>query len=77
MKKLIFYYVGCFVCVSVEYDIIDLVGVNNVEIVNIGEDRFWIFEVENVGVKLVLVLVMLNGNILYINYGVFMVDVKG
>ena len=77
MKKSIFYHAGCPVCVSAEHDIIGLVGVNNVEIVNIGEDRSRISEAENAGVKSVPALVTPNGNTLHINYGASMADVKG
>ncbi len=77
MKKSIFYHAGCPVCVSAEHDIVDLVGANNVEVVNIGEDRSRISEAENAGVKSVPALVTPNGNTLHINYGASMADVKG
>lgn len=77
MSKSIFYHAGCPVCVSAEHDIINLVGTNNVEIVNIGEDRARISEAENAGVKSVPALVTPNGNTLHINYGASMADVKG
>ncbi|MBW2937619.1 thioredoxin family protein [Aureisphaera sp. CAU 1614] len=77
MKKSIFYHAGCPVCVSAEHDIIGLVGANNVEVVNIGEDRSRISEAEKAGVKSVPALVTPNGNTLHINYGASMADVKG
>ena len=46
MSKSIFYHAGCPVCVSAEHDIINLVGAENVEVVNIGEDRNRISEAE-------------------------------
>lgn len=77
MKKSIFYHAGCPVCVSAEHDIINLVGSDNVEVVNIGEDRSRISEAENAGVKSVPALVTPEGNALHINFGASMADVKG
>jgi hypothetical protein len=77
MNKSIFYHAGCSVCVSAEHDIIDLVGSENVEIVNIGEDRSRIQEAEKAGVESVPALVTPNGHTLHINFGASMADVKG
>ncbi len=77
MSKSIFYHAGCPVCVSAEQDIINLVGAQNVELVNIGEDRTKISEAEKAGVKSVPALVTPNGNTLHINFGASMADVKG
>lgn len=77
MSKSIFYHAGCSVCVSAEHDIINLVGANNIEVVNIGEDRTRIAEAENAGVISVPALVTPNGNTLHINFGASMADVKG
>lgn len=77
MSKSIFYHAGCPVCVSAEQDIIQLIGENNLEIVHIGESRNRISEAENAGVKSVPALVTSNGNVLHINYGASIQDVKG
>lgn len=77
MSKSIFYHAGCSVCVSAEQDIINLVGKENVEVVNIGEDRNRIEEAENAGVQSVPALVTPNGNALHINFGASIADVKG
>ncbi len=77
MSKSIFYHAGCPVCISAEHDIIELVGTENVEIVNIGENRSRINEAENVGVKSVPALLTSNGNVLHLNFGASMADVKG
>ena len=77
MSKSIFYHAGCPVCVSAEHDIINLVGTNNVEVVNIGENRARISEAEKAGVKSVPALVTPNGNTLHINFGASIADVKG
>ncbi|NIF05233.1 conjugal transfer protein TraF [Chryseobacterium sp. Tr-659] len=76
MKKSIFYHAGCPVCVSAEHDIIDLIGLENVEIVHLGNDRNRIGEAEKSGVKSVPALVTPNGNVLHINFGASMEDVK-
>lgn len=77
MSKSIFYHAGCPVCISAEHDIIELVGTENVEIVNIGEDRSRINEAENAGVKSVPALLTSKGNVLHLNFGASMADVKG
>lgn len=77
MAKSVFYHAGCPVCVSAEHDIINLVGADNVEVVHIGEDRSRIGEAENAGVKSVPALVTPDGNVLHINFGASMADVKG
>lgn len=77
MKKSIFYHAGCPVCVSAEQDIVILIGASNVEIVNIGQDRNRIFEAEKSGVNSVPALLTPNGNVLHINFGASMADVKG
>ncbi len=76
MEKSIFYHAGCPVCISAEHDIINLVGKDNVEVVNIGEDRARISEAERFGVKSVPALVTTNGNPLHINFGASIEEVK-
>ncbi len=77
MSKSIFYHAGCPVCVSAEHDIINLLGANNVDVVHFGNDKSRIAEAENAGVKSVPALVTPNGNVLHINFGASMADVKG
>ncbi|MEB8330199.1 thioredoxin family protein [Flavobacteriaceae bacterium KMM 6897] len=77
MSKSIFYHAGCPVCISAEHDVIELVGAENVEIVNIGENKSRISEAEKVGVKSVPALLTPNGNVLHLNYGASIADVKG
>ena len=77
MSKSIFYHAGCPVCISAEQDIINLIGAENVEVVNIGENRTRISEAEKAGVNSVPALVTPNGNALHINFGASMADVKG
>lgn len=77
MAKSIFYHAGCPVCVSAEHDIVNLIGATNLEIVHIGEDRNRIAEAEKAGVKSVPALLTPNGNVLHINFGASMTDVKG
>ena len=77
MAKSIFYHAGCPVCISAEHDIVNLIGATNVEIVHIGEDRNRIAEAEKAGVKSVPALLTPNGNVLHLNFGASMADVKG
>ncbi|MDX1362580.1 hypothetical protein [Arenibacter latericius] len=76
MKKSIFYHAGCPVCISAEHDILELIGTDNVEVVHFGENKSRITEAEKAGVKSVPALVTPNGNVLHINYGASMADVK-
>lgn len=77
MSKSVFYHAGCPVCISAEQDLISLIGETNVAIVNIGEERSKISEAEGLGVKSVPALVTPNGNVLHINYGASIEEVKG
>jgi glutaredoxin 3 len=77
MSKSIFYHAGCSVCVSAEHDNVNLLGMDKVEIVHLGNDKSRINEAENAGVKSVPALVTSNGNVLHINFGASMADVKG
>ena len=77
MKKSIFYHAGCPVCISAEHDIVTLVGETNVEIVHLGEDRTQLDNAENAGVKSVPALVTPTGNVLHLNFGASMKDVRG
>lgn len=77
MKKSVFYHAGCPVCVSAEHDIIGLIGKSNVEVVHLGEDKGRISEAESAGIKSVPALVTPTGNVLHINFGASLADVKG
>ena len=77
MDKSIFYHAGCSVCVSAENDIINLIGRDNLNIVHLGEQSSEISNAERSGVKSVPALVTPNGNVLHINYGASIEDVKG
>ncbi len=77
MSKTIFYHAGCPVCISAEHDIINLIGKENVEVVHIGEDRSRIEEAERSGVQSVPALVTPSGNVLHINFGASMAEVRG
>jgi len=77
MSKAKFYHAGCPVCVSAEQDIITLIGKENVEVIHLGENKQRITEAENEGVKSVPALVTDNGNVLHINFGASLTEVKG
>lgn len=77
MTRSVFYHAGCPVCVSAEHDIIALIGEENVEIVHLAEQRGRIAEAEAKGVASVPALVTPAGNVLHINFGASMKDVKG
>ena len=77
MSKSVFYHAGCPVCQSAEKEIISLIGTENVEIVHLGEATDKIPEAENHGVKSVPALLTPSGNVLHLNFGASMADVKG
>ena len=77
MSKSIFYHAGCPVCISAEHDVIDLIGQDNVQIVHLGNDKSRIAQAEKAGVKSVPALVTPKGNVLHLNFGASMTDVKG
>ncbi|WNI37515.1 thioredoxin family protein [Chryseobacterium sp. SG20098] len=76
MKKSIFYHAGCPVCISAEHDIVSLIGSENVEIIHLGDDKSKIEDAEKAGVKSVPALVTPNENVLHINFGASLEDVK-
>ncbi len=76
MKKSVFYHAGCPVCVSVEQDIVSLIGQDQVEIVHLGESSGRIDEAERLGVKSVPALLTPSGNVLHLNFGASMEDLK-
>lgn len=77
MKKSVFYHAGCPVCISAEHDILSLIGNDKVEVVHLGEQKSRISEAENKGVKSVPALLTPNGNVLHLNFGASLKDVKG
>lgn len=77
MNKSIFYHAGCPVCISAEHDIVDLIGVDNIKIIHLGNDPSKIKNAELAGVQSVPALLTPNGNVLHINFGASIADVKG
>ncbi len=77
MSKSVFYHAGCPVCVSAEHEVIELLGAENVEVVHFGNDKSRIDEAEQIGVKSVPALVTPSKNVLHINFGASMADVRG
>nr|WP_299175293.1 thioredoxin family protein [uncultured Allomuricauda sp.] len=76
MSKSVFYHAGCPVCVSAEQDLVNLLGTENVSIVHVGENKEKLSEAERKGVKSVPALITPNGNVLHINYGASIEDLK-
>jgi len=76
MKKSVFYHAGCPVCITAEQEILTLIDNNQVEIVHLGEKRDQISVAEKAGVKSVPALVTPTGNVLHINFGATLADVK-
>jgi glutaredoxin len=76
-SKATFYHAGCPVCVSAEKQVLDIIDRDkvNLEVVHFGNAKERIAEAEKAGVKSVPALVI-DGNVLHINYGASMDDVK-
>ncbi len=79
MKKAIFYHAGCPVCVSAERDILDLLDPRQVEVqvVHLGENPARILEAEKAGVQSVPALLLETGNVLHLNFGASLQELKG
>jgi glutaredoxin 3 len=78
MKKVIFYHAGCPVCVSAEQQIVGLIDSSrySLEIIHLGENKGKISQAEKLGVKSVPALYF-EGNVLHLNYGASLNDVRG
>ncbi|HZI25800.1 MAG TPA: thioredoxin family protein [Chryseolinea sp.] len=78
MTKSVFYHAGCPVCISAEHDILRLINTSEhaIEVVHLGTHRQRISEAEKAGVKSVPALVIDGGNVLHINFGASLEDVK-
>ncbi|MGE6395436.1 thioredoxin family protein [Chryseobacterium scophthalmum] len=76
MSKAIFYHAGCPVCVSAEQDLLNLIPEDQVEVIHLGEEKSKVKEAEKAGVKSVPALVLPNGNVLHINFGASIEDLK-
>jgi glutaredoxin 3 len=76
MAKAIFYHAGCPVCVSAEKDILNLIPENQVEVIHLGTDKTKVKDAESSGVQSVPALVLSNGNVLHINFGASIEDLK-
>lgn len=76
MPQAIFYHAGCPVCVSAELDILTLIPADQVAVVHLGEDVSKVKEAVAAGVRSVPALVLANGNVLHINFGAAIEDLK-
>ncbi|MEL6812898.1 MAG: thioredoxin family protein [Bacteroidota bacterium] len=76
MKKSVFYHAGCPVCISAEHDIVELIGSENIEIVHLGERVTEIASAEKLGVQSVPALITPTGNVLHLNFGATLSDLK-
>jgi glutaredoxin len=78
MKKAIFYHAGCPVCISAEQDILTLLDPQKVslEVVHLGQDRTRIEEAEGAGVQSVPALLLVGGNVVHLNFGASLQQVK-
>ncbi|MGY0035115.1 thioredoxin family protein [Pedobacter sp. NJ-S-72] len=76
MAKSIFYHAGCPVCISAEQDILNLIPSEQVEVVHLGTEKAKVKDAESAGVKSVPALVTPNGNVLHINFGASIEDLK-
>ncbi|TDS52439.1 thioredoxin family protein [Myroides indicus] len=76
MTKSIFYHAGCPICVSAEKDILNFIPENEVQVIHLGENKTKVKDAEEAGVKSVPALVLPNGNVLHINFGASIKDLR-
>ncbi|MGL1885428.1 MAG: thioredoxin family protein [Reichenbachiella sp.] len=76
MNKSIFYHAGCPVCITAENELISLLDSSQVEIVHLGEDQSRIDEAESKGIKSVPALLSPNSQVLHINFGASLNEVR-
>ena len=78
MNNAIFYHAGCPVCVSAEQALLAALDQQrlNLKVVHLGEEPTEIPVAELAGVKSVPAL-LLNGQVLHINFGASLEDLKG
>jgi glutaredoxin-related protein len=76
MAKSTFYHAGCPVCVNAEQELLTLIDKSEVEIIHLGEATNRITDAEKAGVKSVPALVTPTGNVLHINFGASLEDIK-
>jgi glutaredoxin 3 len=67
MKHLKFYHDGCDICVSVGQEIVNLIGLLNLDVIHVGINPSKVIEANNLGVKSFPALVNINGNVLHFN----------
>lgn len=76
MTQSVFYHAGCPVCVSAEEAILELIPAEKITVVHLGTEKEKVTEAEQAGVKSVPALVLPNGNVLHINFGAAIEDLK-
>lgn len=76
MTQSVFYHAGCPVCVSAEEAILKLIPSDKVTVVHLGTAKEKVAEAEQAGVKSVPALVLPDGNVLHINFGAAIEDLK-
>lgn len=76
MKKAIFFHAGCPVCLSAEHDLLNLIPADQIEVVHLGEEKGKVADAEKAGVQSVPALLTPNGNVLHINFGASIGDLK-
>ncbi len=76
MTQSVFYHAGCPVCVSAEEAILELIPPDKITVVHLGNAKEKVAEAEIAGVKSVPALVLPNGNVLHINFGASIEDLK-
>ncbi|MET1257835.1 thioredoxin family protein [Flagellimonas sp. DF-77] len=76
MEQSIFYHAGCPVCVEAENEILDLIGSQKVRVVDLSKDTEAIETAASYLVKSVPALVTPKGNVLHINFGASLDDLK-
>lgn len=76
-SQAVFYHAGCPICVAAEHQLLDIIDRNQVslEVVHLGQTKNRVTEAKKQGVQSVPALVV-NGQVLHINFGASITDLE-
>lgn len=77
MKSITYYHAGCPVCIQAENSLVNyLAKTTEVKTIHLGEEKEQVTKAESLGVKSVPALLLEDGNVLHINFGASINDLK-
>lgn len=67
MKNAVFYHDGCEICSETGKELVNLVGLSNLDIIHVGLNPVFLEQAERAGVKAYPALITADGNVLHLN----------